>query len=95
MITDIPKYARHVVIFQSYTPMIDGKFMTILHSITYVSDLFQGSQMDGLLFQKGLCNINECKDCLSTLKVLTSQLNYHLPFKKSLNKATINEEKYN
>ena len=44
--TDASKYAWACVLTQEKTYMVEGKEIKILHSITYTSGLFKGSQMN-------------------------------------------------
>ena len=46
LFTDASKYALACVLTQAYDHIIEGKERTILHPITYVSGLFQGSQLN-------------------------------------------------
>ena len=46
MFTDASKYAWACVLTEAYDYIIEGKEMTILHPITYVSGLFSGNQLN-------------------------------------------------
>ena len=45
LLTDASKYAWTCVLTHAHAHIIEGKERTILHPITYVSGLFQGSQL--------------------------------------------------
>ena len=47
MFTDVSKYAWPVVLTESYSSICDRKFKTIQHPISYVHELFEGSQLNG------------------------------------------------
>ena len=46
LFTDAINYAWACVLTQAYSHIIKGKERTILHPITYVRDLFQGSSLN-------------------------------------------------
>ena len=46
LFTDASKYAWSCVLTLEYTHIIEGKEKKILHAITYMSGLFQGSQVN-------------------------------------------------
>ena len=46
LFTDASKYAWACVLTQEKTHIMGGKEVKILHPITYMSDLFRGSQMN-------------------------------------------------
>ena len=50
--TDASKYTWVCILTQAYIHSIDGKEKTILHPITYVSELFKGSQCNLVAFNK-------------------------------------------
>ena len=49
---DASKYAWACVLTQAYNHVIDGTGGTILHPITYVSALFQSSQLNWTILTK-------------------------------------------
>ena len=46
LVTDATKYAWSAVLIQEHTSKIDGKILEQKHPITYISGLFQGSQLN-------------------------------------------------
>ena len=46
LLTNAPKYAWPAVLIQEDTTSIDGKVVCHQHPITYISQLFQGSQLN-------------------------------------------------
>ena len=58
LFTDASKYAWACVLTQEKTHMFEGKETKLLDSITYMSGLFRGSQINwACLTKEGLCNL--------------------------------------
>ena len=62
---DASKYARVCVLMQAHDHLIEGKEKTLLHSITYVSGLFGGSQLNWATLTKEAYAIYVCITKLS------------------------------
>ena len=92
LFTDASKYAWACVLTQEKTHKIEGKEVKILHPITYMSGLFQGSQMNLA------CLTKEAYAIYMLIKKLAYYLedaditlrSDHLPLKKFLAKNTLN-----
>ena len=88
LFTDASKYAWACVLTQEETHLIEEKEVKILHPITYMSGLFQGSQMNWACLTKGAYAIymsikklaHYLEDADITLR------SDHLPLKKFLAK---------
>ena len=86
LFTDASKYAWAYVLTQAYDHEQDDKNRTILHPITYMSDLFRGSQFNWTALTK------ESYAIYMSVKKLTyypedSEItlhSYHLPLRKFL-----------
>ena len=91
---DASKYAWACVLTQEKTNMLEGKETKLLHSITYMSGLFRGSQLNWACFTK------EAYVIYMSMKKLTYYLkdadvtlrSDHLPLKKFLAKSTLNSK---
>ena len=55
--TDASKYGWAGVLTQSQTSTVDGKEITMVHPVSYVSGLFQGSQLNWAALKKGAYTI--------------------------------------
>ena len=94
LFTDASKYAWACVLTQEKTHHIEGKEVTILHPITYMSGLFHGSQMNWA------CLTKEAYAIYMSIKKLAYYLedaditlrSDHLPLKKFLVKNTLNSK---
>ena len=94
LFTDASKYAWSCVLTQEYTHEIEGKSVKILHSISYQSGLFKGSQLNWA------CLTKEAYAIYMSIKKLDYYLvdadiilcSDHLPLKKFLNKNTLNSK---
>ena len=94
LFTDASKYAWACVITQEKTHKIEGKEVKILHPITYMSGLFQGSQMNWA------CLTKEAYAIYMSIQKLAYYLedaditlrSDHLPLKKFLVKNTLNSK---
>ena len=92
LFTDASKYAWACVLTQEKTHQIEGKEVTILHPITYMSGLFHGSQLNWA------CLTKEAYAIYMSIKKLAYYLedaeitlrSDHLPLKKFLVKNTLN-----
>ena len=90
--TDTSKYASSCVLTQQYTHNIDNKQIVVNHPITYVSDLFKGSQLNWVALTK------EAYAIYMSIKKLTYYLedaeitlrSDHLPLKRFLQRNTLN-----
>ena len=94
LFTDASKYAWACVLTQEKTHQIEEKEVKILHPITYMSSLFQGSQMNWA------CLTKEAYAIYMSIKKLAYYLedaditlrSDHLPLKKFLAKNTLNSK---
>ena len=94
LLTDASKYAWVSVLTQEKTHQIEEKEIKILHPITYMSGLFQGSQMNWA------CLTKEAYAIYMSIKKLAYYLedaditlrSDHLPLKKLLVKNTLNSK---
>ena len=94
LFTDTSKYAWACVLTQEKTHMIGGKDVKLLHPITYMSELFRGSQMNWA------CLTKEAYAIYMSIKKPTYYLEDaditlrgdHLPLKKFLAKNTLNSK---
>ena len=94
LFTDASKYAWACVLTQEKTHQIDEKEVKILHPITYMSGLFQGSQMNWT------CLTKEAYAIYMSIKKLAYYFedaditlrSDHLPLKKFLVKNTLNSK---
>ena len=94
LFTDASKYAWACVLTQEKTHQIEEKEVKILHPITYMSGLFQGSQMNWA------CLTKEAYAIYMSIKKLAYYLedadimlrSDHLPLKKFLAKNTLNSK---
>ena len=92
LFTDASKYAWVCVLTQEYEHEKDGKTFIISHPITFASSLFKGSQLNWAALTK------EAFAIYSSIKKLSYYLedaeiilrSDHLPFKKFLQKNTLN-----
>ena len=90
--TDASKYGWAGVLTQSHTSTVDGKEITMDHPVSYVSGLFQGSQLNWAALKK------EAYAIYMSIKKYTFYLTGHeitlridhLPLKKFLRKMTLN-----
>ena len=88
--TNASKYSWVVVLTQSHTMDIDGKYVTTDHPVAFVSGLFRGSQLDWAALTK------EAFAIYMSVKTLSFYLDKadiilrsdHLPLKKFLQKNT-------
>ena len=94
LFTDASKYAWACVLTQEKTHQIEEKEVKILHPITYINGLFQGSQMNWA------CLTKEAYAIYMSIKKLAYYLedadinlwSDHLPLKKFLAKNTLNSK---
>ena len=94
LFTDASKYAWACVLTQEETHIIEEKEVKILHPITYMSDLFRGSQMNWA------CLTKEAYAIYMSIKKLAYYLedanitlrSDHLPLRKFLPKNTLNSK---
>ena len=94
LFTDTSKYAWACVLTQEKKHMVEGKEIKILHSITYMSGLFRGSQINWA------CLTKEAYAIYMSIKKLAFYLedtditlrSDHLPLKKFLAKNTLNSQ---
>ena len=94
LFTDANKYAWACVLTQGKTHQIEEKEVKILHPITYMRGLFQGSQMNWA------CLTKEAYAIYMSIKKLAYYLedgditlrSDHLPLKKILAKSTLNSK---
>ena len=94
LFTDASKYAWACVLTQEKTHQTEEKEVKILHPITYMSGLFQGSQMNWV------CLTKEAYAIYMSIKKLAYYLedaditlwSDHLPLKKFLAKNTLNSK---
>ena len=94
LFTDASKYAWACVLTQEKTHHIEEKEVKILHPVTYMSGLFQGSQMNWA------CLTKEAYAIYMSIKKLAYYLedtditlrSDHLPLKKFLVKNTLNSK---
>ena len=92
LFTDASKYVFACVLTQEKTHMFEEKEVKILHPITYMSELFRGSQINWA------CLTKEAYAIYMSIKKLTYYLedadvtlrSDHLPLKKFLAKNTLN-----
>ena len=92
LFTDASKYAWAWVVTQEKTHVMEEKEVKILHTITYMSGLFRGSQMNWA------CLTKEAYAIYMSIKKLTYYLedvditlrSDHLPLRKFLAKNTLN-----
>ena len=94
LFTDASKFAWACVLTHAYDHIIEGKEMTILHSITYVSGLFLGSQLDWVVLTKEAYAIYMLVKKLS-FYVDDADITFrseHLPLKRCLEKNTLNSK---
>ena len=90
--TDASKYAWSCVLRQQYTHNIDNKQIVVNHTITYVSGLIKGSQLNWVALTK------EAYAIYMSIKKLTYYLedseitlrSDHLPLKRFLQRNTLN-----
>ena len=92
--TDASKYAWAGVLTQAYTYKEEGKEFTIHHPITYVSDLFKGSQLNSAAFTKEAYAIYMVARKLDyyVREAETTIRSDHLPLKSFLLKNTKNDK---
>ena len=91
--TDASKYGWAGVLTQRHTSTVNGKEITMDHPVSYVSGLFQGSQLNWAAFTK------EAYAIYMSVKKSTFYLtgheitlrSDHLPLKKFLRKMTLNQ----
>ena len=94
LFTDARKHTRACVLTQEKTHMFEEKEVKILHTITYMSGLFRGSQINWA------CLTKEAYVIYMAIKKLTYYLedadvtlrSDHLPLKKFLVKNTLNSK---
>ena len=94
LFTDASKYAWACVLTQEKIHQIEGKEVKILHTITYMSGLFRGSQINWA------CLTKEAYAIYMSIKKLAYYLedaditlrSDHLPLKKFLAKNTLNSK---
>ena len=94
LFTDASKYAWACVLTQEKTHTTEGKEITILHPIMYMSGLFRGSQINWA------CLTKEAYVIYMSIKKLAYYLedadvtlrSDHLPLKKFLAKNTLNSK---
>ena len=94
LFTDASKYAWSCILTQEYTHIIEGKEKKILHPITYMSGLFQGSQVNWA------CLTKEAYAIYMSVRKLAYYLedaditlrSDHLPLKRFLAKNTLNSK---
>ena len=94
LFTEASKYAWLCVLTQEYAYDIDGKEGKVLHPITYMNDLFRGSQLNWA------CLTKEAYAIYMSIKKLTYYLedanitlrSDRLPLKKILAKNTLNSK---
>ena len=94
LFTDASKYAGAHVLTQEKTHMFDEKEVKILHPITYIGELFRGSQINWA------CLTKEAYAIYMSIKKLTYYLedaditlrSDHLPLKNFLAKNTLNSK---
>ena len=94
LFTDASKYAWAGVPMQPYTEETEGKVVTVHHSVTYMSGLFRGSQLNWAALTKEAYVIYMSIKKLSfyiTDAEITLRSN-HLPCKKFLLKNTLNSK---
>ena len=60
LFTDASKYALAGVLTQLYTKETEGKMVTTHHPVTYVSELFRGSQLNWAALTKEASAIYIC-----------------------------------
>ena len=90
--TDASKYGWASVLTQEHTSVVDGKEVTTQHPVSFVSGMFQGSQLNWAAMVK------EAYTIYMTVKKSTFYLtgqeimlrSDHLPLKKFLNHKTLN-----
>ena len=91
--TDASKYGWAGVLTQSHTSFIDGKEITMDHPVSYVSGLFQGSQINwAALTKEAYASYISVKK--STFYLTGHEITLrsdHLPLKKFLRKMTLND----
>ena len=92
--TDASKYAWAGVLTQECTTIVDGKEVTLQHPITYISGLFQGSQVNWATLTKEAYAIYiSCKKLSFYLVgAKTTLQSDHLPLKKFLHMNTMNSK---
>ena len=90
--TDASKYRWPGVLTQRHTSTVNGKEITIDHPVSYVSGLFQGSQLNWAALTKEAYAI--CMSIKKSTFYLTGHeitlRSDHLPLKKFLRKMTLN-----
>ena len=91
--TDASKYGWARVLTQKHTFMVNGKEITMDPPVSYVSDLFHGSQLDWAAHTKEAyaiyMSVNKSTFYLTGHEItLRSD---HLPLKKFLRKMTLNQ----
>ena len=90
--TDASKYGWAGVLTQSHTTVIDGKSVTTDHSVTFVSGLFRGSQINWAALTKEAfaiyMSVKKLSFYLDQAEILLRS--DHLPLKKFLQKNTLN-----
>ena len=94
LFTDASKYAWAGVLTQPYTEEAEGKVVTTHHPVTYVSELFRGSQLNWAVLTKEAyaiyMSIKKLSFYLTDVEItLRSD---HLPLKKFLLKNTLNSK---
>ena len=92
--TDASRYGWAGVLTQTYTSMVEGKTVTTDHPIAYVSSLFKGSQLNWAALTKEAyaiyMSVKKLAFYLTDADVLLKS--DHLPFKKFLQKNTLNNK---
>ena len=92
LFSDTSKYVWSAVLTQEYTTVIDGKMISHQPPITYVSGLFQGSQLNWALLTREAYVIHMSVKKLS-LYLADASITLrtdHLPLKTCLQKTTLN-----
>ena len=94
LLTDASKYAWAGDLTQPYTEEMEGKSVTVHHPVTYLSELFRGSQLNWAALTKEVYVIYMSVRKLSfylTDAEITLRSD-HLPLKKFLLKNTLNSK---
>ena len=90
--TDASKYGGAGVLMQEHTSIVDGKEVTTYHPVSFVSDMFHGSQLNWAAMKKEVYAIY--MTVKKSMFYLTGQeitlRSDHLPLKKFLNCKTLN-----
>ena len=92
LFTDASKYAWASVLAQAYSHVIEGKERTILHPITCMSGLFQGSQLnwDALTKEAYFIYISVKKLSFYLDDADITLRSNHLPLRRFLERNTLN-----